>query len=44
MGVVDDGDEKFPLLIKLPSFVDETSFAFVIAAVGFKVEGLAEKA
>ena len=41
VGVIDDGDDVFAFAVKGASFGDEPSFAFVVGAVGFEVEGLA---
>jgi hypothetical protein len=44
VGVVDDGNEEFSFGVEVPGFCDKACFAFMIVAVAFEVEGLAEKA
>jgi len=44
VGVVDDGDEAFSSGVEVACFLDEAGFAFVVVALGFEFEALAEEA
>jgi hypothetical protein len=43
VGVVDDGDDEFAFGVEVFGFMDEAGFAFVVGAVGFEGEGVAEE-
>jgi hypothetical protein len=44
MGVIDDGDDELSLGVEVLRLMDEACFAFMVGAVGFEGEGVAQQA